>query len=260
MNKRFVEALAESFIKGGLVGTIDAEAIDAAVERPFLGHIVQELLPDSLLVFDSERFQQDSDVAKLVAELASLTRGEWAPENLKTRLVREQGQGTVEFDHLGEHIVWEFEQYGDYVSDDFWAKVKVFCGDHLSGSFYRLASMSQEVYVLYLESGGGNEFEKLVRSFRPTGAEIAEFVGSVDNWQDKGLTGWMLIRNALRQHNLSNINATGKSGQLPLAVAVAKAMAGSSSAKELAHALVDLGADPGLLSGEAKHFWNESMR
>jgi hypothetical protein len=260
MNKRFVEALAEFFIKRRLVDTIDAEAIDAAVEEPFLGHIVQELLSHSLLVFDSECFQQDSDIAKLVEELASHTGGEWTLENLKSRLLREQGQGTVEFDHSGEHIVWEFEQYGDYVSDDFWAKVKGFCGNHLSGTFHRLASMSQEVYVLYLAGSSGNEFEELVKSFQPSSDEIAEFVGAVDNWRDKGLTGWMLIRNALRQHNLSNINAPGKSGQLPLAVAVAKAMAGSSSAKELAYALVDLGADPGLLSKEGKLFWQESMR
>lgn len=260
MNMRFGQAMAGFFTKRGLADSFDAEAVDAALEQPFLGYIVQKLLPDRVFVFDSECFQQDSDIAKLVAELASLTRGEWMIGNIKSQLLWEQGQGTVEFDHTGQQIVLGFEQHGDYVSDDFWIKVNDFCVSHLSGTFHRLASMSQEVYVLYLAGNNGREFVEFVKSFKPSSDEIVQFVGTVDNWQEKGLTGWMLIRNALRQHNLANINSIGGNRQLPLAVAVEKAMAGSSSAKELAYALIDLGANPALLAGDAKQFWQEASR
>jgi hypothetical protein len=260
MNRRFVEALAQFFSEQSLVDALDSEAIDAALEQPFLGYIADKLRPRGLLIFDSERFYQDSDVAKLVGELASLTQGEWMIENLKSQLLRDDELGKVEFDSLGEHVVWEFDQYGDYVSDDFWAKVKDFCESKLSGRFHRLASMSQELYVLYLAGSNSTEFERLVETFQPTGDEIVQFVATVDDWHDKGLTGWILIRNALRQYDLGNINAVGQGGRAPLVVAVEKAMAGSSGAKELAYALVELGADPAMLSGDLREFWQQGMK
>jgi hypothetical protein len=189
MNKRFVSELAELFHRHGLIDWVDPKNIDTALEQPFLGYIVRQLLPQRLLVYDVECIEMDEDIAQLVMEYSEITLSEWQPKSLSSKLLREKNLGTVGFDFDGKHFAWEFQQDGTYIDPELPATINAFAEDNLSGTYLDLQSMSQEAFVVYLPKTAANAFEKFIESFTLSSDEIAEFIGTIDDLDNKGLSG-----------------------------------------------------------------------
>ena len=258
MNRRFVLELVDFLRKYQLVDTIDDDKIQAAIARPVLGNIMELLLPQQMLVYDLERVQGDDDFTALVQDYVALTNGAWTPANIQSTFNWDEERASIEFDFRQEHFRWELEQQGDYVGSDFLTAIGEFCDTHLQATLINLHFLSQELYVLYLPKSIAAEFLLLVSDFTPSSDEIADFVKTVDDW--KGLTGWLLVKEVLSQHNLSKINQPTRDDDLVLRIVLDMVKRGSHDADELIHFLVDFGAEPKRLDEESIQYWRRKWK
>ena len=243
MNERYFRSLAALFRRHGLISDITEIEIEKAKELPLVGNMVQVLVPNYVLFKDSECINQGDDLGKLSEEIAKITNGDWKPEDIKADLDRGDNRATIKFIAKGEEISWEFEQYGDYVSNSYFKSLERYTNQYIEGKFFNYSSMGQEFYLLYLPDHISTDFAEFQESFTPTSGELAEFVVTVDEWAKKGFTGWYLIREVLREMNLEHINTPTEDGDYVISIVRKIAYAGSGGARELESALIDLGAN-----------------
>jgi hypothetical protein len=243
MNERYFRSLAALFQRHGLISDISETDIGKAKELPLVGNLVRVLIPNYVLFEDSECIYQGDDLVKLTEEIAKITNGNWKPKDIKADFDRGDNRATIEFSSQGENFNWEFEQYGDYINDGYFNALERYAENNLEGKFFQFSSMGQEFCLLYLPDPISTDFSEFQVSFAPTSDELAEFVATVDDWAEKGYTGWYLVREVLREMNLRNINSPTEDGSYVISIVRKIANAGSGGAKELEFALIDLGAD-----------------
>ena len=75
MNERFVRELAAFFTHHLSIPHPSEVAIRTALQTPFLGHVIEYLMPEWILVQDMECIEDDADYAELVRACAAITQG-----------------------------------------------------------------------------------------------------------------------------------------------------------------------------------------
>jgi len=73
MNERLVRSLSGVFHRHGLASEVTEEGVTRATELPLLSNIVHILIPNHVLVSDSERIYQDTDIIALVNDVSQIT-------------------------------------------------------------------------------------------------------------------------------------------------------------------------------------------
>lgn len=133
-----------------------------------LGHLV----PEHMCEFDPHCITAPSDYTGLLAAFAQATQGEFVPVNPRATGSM-GGRVTVEFEHAGQAIRFQFEQDGRWVADAFYEQLRKFCKKHLLGNFLSVdTNVSTDVYLPHKVI---TQIEKKTRSFATTDA-LLDFV------------------------------------------------------------------------------------
>jgi hypothetical protein len=243
MIEKYVLNLAKLLERNGLISGIEPSEIEKAEELPLVGNTLLILIPEYVLFQDSEIIYQNEDLVKLVEEVANITNNDWDPNDINALLDWENNRAVIEFHTSDGSFVWEFDQYGDCISDGFFNSLFQYANQNLDGSFFKYSSMGQEFFLVYLPEPVANEYKQFQDTFAPSSDELAEFVTSAPKWQEKGYSGWYLVREVLREINLENINEPTGDGKYIVNILRELGKAGNSWAIELEGEIIALGAD-----------------
>jgi hypothetical protein len=243
MIERYIRSLAGLLEDNGLLTGLELSDLDKAEELPLPGNVFRVLVPGYVLFQDSEIIYQEEDLVKLIEEVANITNNDWAPHDIRANLDWDRNLAIVEFETDENSYRWEFDQYGDYISDGFFDSLFQYTDQNLNGSFFKHSSMGQEFYLIYLPDPVASEYKQFQDTFAPSSDEIAEFVTSAEKWSERGYTGWYLIREVLREMNLKDINEPTEDGRYVISILREFGKAGNAWAIELEGEIIALGAD-----------------
>ena len=113
--------------------------------------IFRLILPKRTIHFDAECIYGSDDLECLVAHFADATEGTWGLSELSARLHHSAGRGFLDFDTNGRSFHWEFEQPGDYVSQELLNQLQAFAHAELPGDFVEVPTPDQCYCAVYLD-------------------------------------------------------------------------------------------------------------
>jgi hypothetical protein len=117
MKPPFVLPLANVLSRHKIVGA-NLEAAEVASHLRDATDIFELMLPKRRIHFDAECISGADDLERVVGHFADATEGTWNLSDLSARLHHDAERGFIDFDTDGRSFHWEFEQSGDYVSQE----------------------------------------------------------------------------------------------------------------------------------------------
>ncbi len=102
----------------------------------------------------------DDDHAGLVGEIARLTQGEWAPQDVRSRFDARTHQGVIEFSDQGRKVSWRFNQPGDDLAPSVFSMVLRYVAQHTGGVF-KVFRAKRWLTVVYLPKDAARELSRM---------------------------------------------------------------------------------------------------
>jgi hypothetical protein len=165
MKPPFVLPLANVLSRHKIVGA-NLEAAEVASHLRDATDIFELMLPKRRIHFDAECISGADDLERVVGHFADATEGTWNLSDLSARLHHDAERGFIDFDTDGRSFHWEFEQSGDYVSQELLDHLQAFARTHLPGDFIEVPTPDQCYCAIYLERPAAEDVRALLDAYK----------------------------------------------------------------------------------------------
>jgi hypothetical protein len=165
MKPSFALPLADVLTRHKIAGA-NLEAVEVASHLRNAPDIFELMLPKRRIHFDAECISGADDLERVVGHFADATEGTWNLSDLSARLHHGAEKGFIDFDTDGKGFHWEFEQSGDYVSQELLDHLQAFAHTHLPGDFIEVPTPDQCYCAIYLERPAAEDVRALLDAYK----------------------------------------------------------------------------------------------